>query len=366
MPYDSTTGRVYVDKANNLGISAEDVARALGITSLDMGTQCTSDNINPWSRKKPVHINSRAPQRNVDWWKGSENDCGIRPPARVSTFAALKNLYDGNMNGWRYIKPTLHYRRVDFDGYCHYATPQITEFDVQPNVFSGNNIVGSIGIRPSNTDSLDMSDITVDGIGLDNWYIGIAIFNGSTLVGWQATEKGLTAQQYEYPTNNSMIGNTYTVVPFYSKVYLSKDSGNSIEGALMPIPQIFPKQVKVSSVSSLIAVTVDMPIWDSGRTTISFGVIVTSNNSSSFSFTSAVAKLRFLGNSFDDPMVAGEYEYNLGITSIGAGKEIVKNYSQYISSAYRNEDYIVYVKLIGGGNEFTAFEEVMADETEIM
>lgn len=374
-------GRLYTDAANKLGISAAEVAQCLGISSLDMGTQCTSAKINMWSRKKPVHINHRAPNRVTEWWKGSEGDCGVKPPTRVSTFAAVKALYDGGLNGWSHTRPSLYYRRMDFDGYYHYAEPQIRELDVPADVIVGNTIPASVGIREDDRDSsgsgsLNMDEITVDNIALSNWYVGIALFEGSTLRGWIAEHKGLTMQQYEYPTDSSMIGKTYTVVPFYSKVYLSKDSGVSIDGALMPLPVLQPMQVKVNSTAILISIGAEA-IWASDKMSISFTVTALNEGSSSLTFTTATARLRFIENATSvnagwvNGMQAGEYEFNLlnyGLAStISAGAEDTTNViSQSIGSSYRDKTYVLLVRLYGGGINFDyGPEEVPEDESEV-
>ena len=352
-------------------ITVAEIGSCIGSSSKDVGTLVLHSNVNMWSRKKPVHISSPAPNRNLEWWKGTENNCGINPPARVSTFAAVKALYNGGLNGWSYTKPATYYRMLDFDGYYHDAEPQINGLDAPPTILSGNNIAVSVGIRESDLDSsgsgsLDMSEITVDGTALSNWYVGIALFENDTkLVGWIATSKGLSAQQYEYPTTSSMAGKSYTIVPFYSKVYLSKDSGNSVDGALMPLPNLMPQRVTVISRSSRLYVGIDEPLWDSARTTISFTVIATSNSTDIVKVSSAIIKLRFIENSFEAGMQAGEYEFDMGAFDVPAGQEVVRSFSQIIGSSYRNRDYIVYVKMMSAdGTPYEAQEEVLENEEE--
>lgn len=352
-------------------ITVAEIGSCIGSSSKDVGTLVLHSNVNMWSRKKPVHISSPEPNRSLEWWKGTENNCGINPPARVSTFAAVKALYDGGLNGWSYTKPATYYRMLDFDGYYHDATPQINGLKAPPTILSGNDISVSVGIRESDLDSsgsgsLDMSEITVDGVSLNNWYIGIALFENDTRhIGHIATNRGLQAQEYTYPTNDSMIGKSYTIVPFYSKVMLSKDSGNATEGALMPLPNLMPQRVTVISRSTRLYVGIDEPLWDSARTTISFTVIATSNSTDIVKISSAIIKLRFIEHGYEDGMEGGEYQFDMGAFDVPAGQEVVKSYSQVIGSSYRSKDYIVYVKLMSSnGTEYTAQEEVL-DNTEL-
>lgn len=331
-------------------LTVTEIATCLGASSTKVKELCTHPRINMWSKKKPVQIASATVNRATEWWKGDAGDCGITPPARVSTLAQVRALYDGEMNGWSYTPPSTWGRMLDFDGYYQHATPEIDNFDVPATTFGGYNIAASIGTRGDDSYSLNMSDISVDNISLDNWYVGIAIFNGSTLVGWIADQKGLG--QYEYPTTASMVGTTYTIVPFYSKVLLTQNSGVSTSGALMPIPLIIPQKTTIVSISSLIAVGVDDALWNSSRTIITFSVVVVSNTNNITPFSSAVVKLRFIGNNFDDAMVAGEYSYTINLTSLAAYATYTQSYSQIIPSAYQDSDYAVWVRLISGNDTF--------------
>lgn len=46
----------YDENGNIVGISTYDVARAIGASSLDVGTLCTNGNIKKWSKDKPMHV----------------------------------------------------------------------------------------------------------------------------------------------------------------------------------------------------------------------------------------------------------------------------------------------------------------------
>lgn len=342
-------------------LTVTEIASCLGVSDTRVKELCTIHPINMWSRKKPVEINSPVVNRATEWWRGDAGDCGIKPPTRVSTLAEVKALYNGGLNGWSYTPSISWGRMLDFDGYYHGATPEIDAFDVPTNIFSGNNIAGSIGTRADDGYSLNMADIYVDNMSLADWYVGIAIFNGDNLVGWIADQKGLG--QYEYPTNDGMVGTTYTIVPFYSSVQLIQDAG--IASTFMPIPLVSPRTTTIVSASALIAVGVDMALWDSSRTTITFSVVVASNTNNVSVISSAEARLRFVGKSWDDTMEEGEYSYSINLTSLDAFAEYIQDYEQVIPSAYQESDYVVMVKLMSGTTEYYAEEQVLADESEI-
>ena len=60
-----------------------DVASVLGTSATNVSGLCTSHEINMWSRCKPVHIASAAPDRGMPsdgegaWWKGSMKNLSL-------------------------------------------------------------------------------------------------------------------------------------------------------------------------------------------------------------------------------------------------------------------------------------------------
>jgi hypothetical protein len=355
-------------------VSLLEISKCIGVKKQDLGTLVLHPNVNMWSRKKPVHNDSPAPDSN-EWWKGAEKDCGIKAPKRVSSFADVRDMYDGNLNGWSYTKPERYYRQLDFDGYYHNAEPQINGLDVPEEVFMGNNIAASIGLRESDLDedgdgSLDMQDIMVDGVSLDEWYVGIAIFDGDKLVGWKAEDKGLQAQQLEYPTTNGMLGKTYTVMPFYSKVMLPQDSGN-YEEALMSVPILMPKEVEIKSVDSLLSIYVDA-IWSNDKSAITFTLQVDNKGVYDRPVTSSYARLmeeRVELNTPDEYWTLnldGETEYGIDLNITDIPKDgLVQTFTQNIGSSNKDRTYVLLVRLISGGENIDYGPEVVNYEEEL-
>lgn len=54
------------------GITTSLVGNTLGISNRNVGGLCTSSNVNPWSKWKPIHI--RGEKRNVSICGRPEND----------------------------------------------------------------------------------------------------------------------------------------------------------------------------------------------------------------------------------------------------------------------------------------------------
>lgn len=161
------------------------------------------------------------------------------------------------------------------------------------------------------------------------------------------TENGDTS-----PSDVRVIGNgTYTVV----YILLNKENGRFF--TIPTTPRTFI--VDSSSVYNVIITGVEEPMWNSGKTAISFSLFIESQSPTSHTIQSAVAKLRFIGKSYDDAMEAGEYEFAWNPDSIEAKQTLRKTYTQTIPSNYRGNSYQVMFKVIINGVEpFWATEEV--------
>lgn len=88
------------------GITTTVVKNVLSISTNKVSELCTSDNINMWSRMKPVHINSPAPDRSGMWWRGSSLDCGIALPSGITSYKYIPSAMTADKkNGWGYQRP---------------------------------------------------------------------------------------------------------------------------------------------------------------------------------------------------------------------------------------------------------------------
>lgn len=107
----------------NTDISIMAVRNCLGYPSTDLGTLCTCDKVNMWSRYKPVIYNVDTTNGITDWYKGRYGNCGIKLQSYNSPLEA------GKAN-WTLERPTggvtSPYRLGDFRGYNHNAVPFLT------------------------------------------------------------------------------------------------------------------------------------------------------------------------------------------------------------------------------------------------
>ena len=111
-------------------ISTLDVAKCLGVSSLDVGTLCTSTKVNKWAKYKPVSYPSINPT-NGEQWRGDANSTlwGMLVDIINNAESAngAKDAYEGSFQHYNYVhnRPVggirSPYRLVDFCGYYHKA-----------------------------------------------------------------------------------------------------------------------------------------------------------------------------------------------------------------------------------------------------
>lgn len=215
----TSNGRIYIDKSitPNIGISAKDVAECIGCGSEDIGTLCTSDNINMWARYKPFKHPSTG---NITESYRQAANYGIN----ISTFDQndLQGMFNAAMSGdfgWSTEKPSgapnERYRLLDFDQYNHKCK---NPFYVDDFSYAGNLKI-EVGQLPGLPDgNIQITDIknqigfdSPDGTGVGMIYRR----NGGSLqhLSWDDPNTG----DIKYPLSQS---NTFTV---------SNDAGGTYE-----------------------------------------------------------------------------------------------------------------------------------------
>lgn len=202
-------------------VSIADVKQVLGESSNDLGTLCTSDNINWASLKKPVrHPKMFASLTEDDWWQGQDTaegylgdmTCGLIVGNAYSALVAggqsivdkvcdiskdtngfLYKLAKGTTGHFVYQKPQglsagSPYRLDDFRGYNHYAVnpmpnvqpPSSDIYRYESGVFNASLALPDITLEDAITnislDSLKLPD-TMLGMTLRNMYYGVLLYS---------------------------------------------------------------------------------------------------------------------------------------------------------------------------------------------
>lgn len=157
-----------------------DIPQALGIGSTDLGTQCTSSNVNMWTDRHPVVYSSIAPLSEEQFKSvhyGFKNVAIIQPTFSNLTTKAI--YYRQPISGTN----TWYYRASDFNGYNHNAKP-IFQFTFPAKISPDSAVIINISnlIFESST-SGQLSIDKIIGNGKKN-QLGVAIFSRSRQKGY--------------------------------------------------------------------------------------------------------------------------------------------------------------------------------------
>lgn len=199
MPYDSSTGRIYIGgtQQSPVGISVADVNAVIQAGSLDVGTLCTSGHVNPWAKYKPFRsnqLNPTAPQK-------QDRNYGLYIPYYTTIGGMVGDMYNNRWTNaanysssrlpWAWEKPrgygeTNHewYRLLDFNEYKHSVrafVEQCASTAVIPVNDSAANFVfpyhyDERAIAPSDLYP-ELNDHSVDT--LNTMYLGVCVFWGT-------------------------------------------------------------------------------------------------------------------------------------------------------------------------------------------
>lgn len=101
-----------------------DIANALGMESLDLGTLCLADDINIWSKNKPI---GHPEQGILTDQQKKEKNWGVEVIGILDSPVLDSNMAKMHQTSFVYDRPnggsSSPFRALDFDGYCHIAEP---------------------------------------------------------------------------------------------------------------------------------------------------------------------------------------------------------------------------------------------------
>lgn len=339
--------------AKNISL-VEDIRAVLGESSYKASVLCTSAKINMWSLRKPVHIaNTPFPDRNSEWWRGTNNNCGIEVPI-VGLYTSIKTYYEGNLNGWWYDRPrggsASPYRLGDFMLYYNKAEPPIAGWSVSTKVTKGSNITANMMLAPSRVDggsdglvgsmgdAVTLDDIYVGGKPLREWKMGIVVFDSS------GNSKGRVIsdnQMCSFNTQHLTEGQTYTVYPFLALNGPVGQTDTDIANSYTTLVKCAAKTFKVETVAEYYGLNIEVKGWDLGGS-IRYRVAVTIN-SGTFRINSGYIHLRFVTSDKNSTLLAGEYSVNIGAITVTPSNPLVINETWY--NAISNKTYRMDVML---------------------
>lgn len=343
-------------------VTTTDVSSTLQTSSHDVGTLCTSNNINMWSRFKPVSIrNTPAPDRSGEWWKAWDGTCNVVLPNPVSSYKqVISQITSDGSNGYSYRKvaggSADPYRLADFNKYKHDAIPPIYGITTPDQISQGKTL--SIAcIRPTpdqdktQPGSLLMEDIeTLNGSTFKDYYFGIMLQNSDGNIIGRVTSVSSNAYSADLEITPAFNPGTYTMYCFLSSVKLTQDSTDQA-GQYYPVPNCPPKTIKVISEEELVDIQVDASyVTLSGDLTKKIRITYTIKVSTEYAvqqLTNNSITMRFATSSPNDALLTGESRQNLADFQVSS---TAWTYSSGfdINTNYEDRTYYLYVSLNGG------------------
>ena len=161
MPYNSETGII------SAPVSIDDVKQALGESSNDLATLCKSENINMWSKYKPIVYREFI---TIDDYHFKDADYGLNTHRYIvsTTFPTLNDIKSAYNNPWTYNKPygtsASPYRLTDFKGYSVKAkVPLYVYIPAKGLIYNSttsldNNLYVNIVINDDNNGNISLND----------------------------------------------------------------------------------------------------------------------------------------------------------------------------------------------------------------
>ena len=319
-------------------ISTTLVGNAIGISSKDVGTLCSSPTINKWSKHKPVIYPAISTTGN--WWKAVDGNCGLS----ITEYSNINNLVTAITNGvtWNYNKPTggasSPYRLGDFRGYAHDAYIPFGGFYVPPTAYSNsaNSVVGAameLLMSLGEIDSLAITDIDK----IKDWYFGCYMIKSSGSVLYPryiTTAKPISdgTSSVEIPIYGLPSG-TYYVYPFLCQNHRASLDITESPNTFVAFDGITRQTVNITN--NPIVVFIDAR-WRNDN--VNSGVIemeigLTNNASASVTLQNCYAAMRYGSKAYQDPYLLGEKSEALGSITIPANSTVTRNLSFSINNS---------------------------------
>lgn len=304
------------------GINTTLVANTIGVGSNDVGTLCTSTNINKWSKWKPIRYNTLT---GITLPQLTSTLYGLTIPSYTSLSLIIVAINAGVT--WEYAKPQggdslEYYRSGDFRNYEHTATKPFSDF-ICPTIGFNNSPSSTIGATLIFTQDGGNYNIGLnDLIGIKDCYFAIYMIrtDGNTLSSRLLTAENTVGSGGADITISihGMSISDYYVYPFLCNI-------KNTDPSIMPSGfTLYGLDGLTRSILTIKDTPLDITIeaaWhndthDSNQ--IDYTVTIYNNSGSSIDLQTCFTTLRFVDNTFSDPIVQGETQTPRGVLTIPA------------------------------------------------
>lgn len=243
--------------------------------------------INMWAKNKPVRRNKFSALTAADRLAAHY---GLDIPGRLGDRPNnLLTLYDGELNGWQYLRPRGSayeegYRHLDFIGYDHNAQRPLTNFTATDSVVydsqttSPFSAAAFIGLTDITAKSIEFTDIAEMLGATNNLYFGVALIKGTGLTPETALsapcEIATAGSPLSKNQNGEYIGTTvtfaktgmtsnhkgiWTIIPFLCAGQITQrgawSGGTFLTKTFYPVPFASITQMEVSSYQDSYVIT---------------------------------------------------------------------------------------------------------------
>lgn len=265
----------------------------------------TNSGIDKWSKKKPVRLqvdfcqdfNSGLPNYYPNWWKAYDGNCGMTIPIYTSMGDSSQGFIHDIINknfAWTYTPPTgtsaQPMRLGDFLGYNRNAINPISEplekITAYKDIDGYLNFNFDMAVAPNHPSNLTLQDIAVNGVTLDNYYLGMIMWRTtglSTIIATSTNKIGTSELSMKFKP--AIVGGAYKAALFVSSVVIDPN-GNVPSGKFIPLElRQFNLQVNDYGTTIKIVPTAD---WN-GTNRVDYSIAVQNLNSGQFTVRNIVA-----------------------------------------------------------------------------
>lgn len=311
MGWNATTKRVTAP------VSIRTFQRAFGIFSTKVlhrivKRAAAAGTINKWAKYKPVEYSgwSTVGQLNTlnsdhanwnwrvsaDWWKGSNGKCGLDIQSFVD-FGSMTNqatflykLIHGELP-WNYAPPTTKFRMFDLIHYYADAIKPVGDSLPTTDFWLSTQGVLEFGYDIENIDSdnLSLADISVNNIPLSQHYLGVLLYQGSRWWALTSTAQLGTGSADIHIENASALVGQWYVIPFLSATQMTINSTIG-EGQYMSFDVQTPQLITIHAAGTIIDLYA-FAYWDSLGRTVSWELVVQSNQNAARTLTNVIVYL---------------------------------------------------------------------------
>lgn len=298
----------------NNKISTTLVANTIGSNSRDVGTLCTHQAINMWSKWKPIRSSKLG---GIELSDLQTANWGISAPSYsslASLFAAYKAIPAGEAD-WIYLKPrggaSEPYRIGDFRNYEHNALATVGGTAIKSKIF----LQGSPSAKTASGSMMTVQPgpyyISYDDLTWSYKYLGLAFFNTSDSLVYYYINPTPSARYVEFDADLAGIEvGTYRAILFLSSSSSSASNIIGIDG----VGSLY-NLVDVSNIAVSIGIVADW-VGDDQLRTVRVIMSYQNDTPGTITLTNSELRLRYGGKNYNDIMEAGEKRNQIGTISV--------------------------------------------------